>query len=162
MSSKRNLIWAPSADFRPCSYYNEDTRHISTKKPQNQSIRDRTTFGIQYCKISVKVRNEKTLTQNLTSRWKELILNNFPTLFTNAMKRISVSDLLHLSLNNAWTTGPRLACISKMSSFFWFSRPQTKFQHKQNHLWAFSLTDSNKNIQNTTSAEKRSRTWKDS
>ena len=159
---KKNSFQPLLPIFDPAAMTTKTRGTIQQKKPQNQSIRDRTTFGIQYCKISVKVRNEKTLTQNLTSRWKELILNNFPTLFTNAMKRISVSDLLHLSLNNAWTPGPRLACISKKSNFFLFSQATKKFQHEQNNHWAASLTDSNKNIQNTTSAEKRSRTWKDS
>ena len=55
-----------------------------------------------------------------------------------------------------------LYAFRKKQSFSISRQLQTKSRYKQDHHVAGLVLDSNKNIQNTTSAEKRSRTWKDS
>ena len=44
---KRNHIPVILADFSPCGYEFNETRHISTEKLQKQSIHGYVTFGIQ-------------------------------------------------------------------------------------------------------------------
>ena len=67
---------------------------------------------------SVKVQNEKNSTQNLTPKWKKLILCNYAFVFTNTMKKKrSVSNFLHSCLNNIWAPGSRLVYISKKRTF---------------------------------------------
>ena len=86
---------------------------------------------------------------------------DYPSNFHNG-KKCSVSNLLHLCLNNISAPALKHVCISKNSKLCWFWQATKKLRYKQDHNWAGPVTHSNKNIHNKTSAEERSRTSKDS
>ena len=59
--SSKKQAWAPHAAFCYCSHEVDDTRQILTKQRQNQSFRDRTMFGIQYCESFSKSAKRENL-----------------------------------------------------------------------------------------------------
>ena len=139
-----------------------NTRGTLKEKPQNQSIRDRTNFGMQFCKRFSKISkraNFEAQPDLLMRRTHSELLSNYVYQRNEINWCIQFASFMFEQCLNS---SPRLACISKKSSFFLFSQSKKKFQHEQNHHWAASLTDSIKKIQNTTSAEKRCKTSKDS
>ena len=61
----------------------------------------------------------------------------------------SVSNILHLCLNNIWAPGTRHVCIRKSSIFVCFFLRETHFRHQQGHQRAVALLGSIIVIQKT-------------
>ena len=118
MSSKEIHNWANLAIFCPCRYDDEKTRHNLTKNSKVNPFVVNSVLDSN-CKQLKKRAIRENFTQKTWPIERKLSfqLTRQTLLTNNKKKKRSVSNFLHLRLNNIWAPCPRLRCTSKKSNF---------------------------------------------
>ena len=163
MSSKENNKWAILANFSPCKYEVDRTRHIPSKRLQNQSIRGQISIGIQLriFQWECHTKNFQPLTCPTEKRnsfqWTRLLHSSI-----QVGKREAVYQFFQLCLNKIWAPGQSDRYISKNSSFFWLTPAGNLFSAPTGPRRAVAVIGSINISQKHNCCSERSKTSEDS
>ena len=150
ISSKDYQIWAIIADFSPCKYEVDGTRHILIKQLQNQSFRCQNT-----CEIFLQMFPQLWKTRKIQFKtWPTHEKKLFPTsdVSTFIEKKVK-KNLYPIFFVYLWKTFEQqvkdIYASQKVQVFSRLRRTETHFRHQQSRQRADPLTGSIYKIQNT-------------